>query len=282
MKSKKNNLPLLNKMQPITHKVLIIAGSDSCGGAGVQADLKTATSLKTYAASAITCLTAQSSARVYNVFYPPIDFLKQQIEVVLDDMSFDCIKIGMVGNAKIINLVAEILAKKAKNIKIVLDTVMVATSGDLLMEESAISILKSKLINQAYLVTPNIIEAKILSQIKIAKVSDMKKAAKIIKQLGCKNVLIKGGHLLSGNNIIKNLLLGEDEKFHLITNKKLGKDYKNQNIHGTGCTLASAIACNLAKKIDLLSAVRKANGYVYRSIVKSADIGKGSRILINY
>ena len=132
------------------------------------------------------------------------------------------------------------------------------------------------------MVTPNIIEAEILSQMKIEKVSDMKKAAKIIKELGCKNVLIKGGHLLSGNNIIKNLLLGEDGKFHLITNKKLGKDYKNQNIHGTGCTLASAIACNLAKKIDLLSAVRNANSYVYRSIVKSAAIGKGSRILINY
>ncbi len=282
MKSKKNNLALLNKSQSIIPKILIIAGSDSCGGAGVQIDIKTATYLKTYAATAITCLTAQSSAKVYDVFYPPIDFLKQQIEVVLNDMSFDCIKIGMLGNAKIVDLIAEILAKKAKNVKIVLDTVMVATSGDLLMEKSALSILKSKLINQAYLVTPNIIEAEILSQMKITKVSDMKKAAKIIKELGCKNVLIKGGHLLSKNNILTNLLLSEDGKFHLITNKKLGKDYKNQNIHGTGCTLASAIACNLAKKIDLLSAIRKANFYVYRSIVKSADIGKGSRILINY
>jgi hydroxymethylpyrimidine/phosphomethylpyrimidine kinase len=278
MKSKK----LLNKAQSIIPKILIIAGSDSCGGAGIQVDIKTATYLKTYAATAITCLTAQSSARVYEVFYPPIDFLKQQIRVVLNDMSFNCIKIGMLGNAEIVDLVAEILAKKAKNVKIVLDTVMVATSGDLLMEGSALSVLKSKLINQAYLVTPNITEAEILSQMRIVNVSDMKRAAETIKELGCKNVLIKGGHLGSESNILINLLLSEDGKFHLITNKKLGKDYKNQNIHGTGCTLASAIACNLAKKIDLLSAVRKANAYVYRSIVKSADIGKGSRILINY
>lgn len=265
-----------------TPKILIIAGSDSCGGAGIQVDIKTATALKTYAATAITCLTAQSSAKVYEIFYPPIDFLKRQIEVVLDDMSFDCIKIGMLGNAKIMELVADILSKKAKNIRVVLDTVIVATSGDLLMEESALEVLKSKLINQAYIVTPNIIEAEILSQTKITNISEMKKAAIIIKKLGCKNVLIKGSHLPSESNILKNLLLDENDKFHLITNKRFGKDYKNQNIHGTGCTLASAIASILAKELDVLSAIRKANYYVYRSIVRSVNIGKGSRILINY
>jgi hydroxymethylpyrimidine/phosphomethylpyrimidine kinase len=282
MKSKKNGISLLTKSQSIIPKILIIAGSDSSGGAGIQADIKTATYLKTYAATAITCLTAQSSARVHDVLYSPVNFLRQQIEVVLDDMNFDCIKIGMVGNSKIVNLVADILFKKAKNIKIVLDTVITATSGDLLIEMSALKALKSRLINQAYIVTPNIIEAEILSQTTIKNVSDMKEAAKIIKTLGCKNVLIKGGHLFSDDNIIRNILLDENDKFYLITNKRLGKDYKNQNIHGTGCSMASAIACNLAKKFDLLSAVRKANHYVYRSIAGSVDIGKGSRILINY
>ncbi len=282
MKSKKSNLALSDKVKSVIPKILIIAGSDSSGGAGIQIDVKTATALKTYAATAITCLTAQSSARVHDVFYAPVDFLKQQIEVVLDDMSFDCIKIGMLGNARNVKLVAEVLAKKAKNIKIVLDTVIVATSGDLLIEDSALGFLKSRLMNQAYLVTPNIIEAEILSQTEIKKISDMKKAAKIIKELGCKNVLIKGGHLLSKSKILTNILLDENDKFHTITNKRLGADYKNQNIHGTGCAMASAITCNLAKKFDLLSAVRQANQYVYRSIVKSVNIGKGSRILINY
>ncbi len=282
MKSKKSNLALLNKSQSIIPKIFIIAGSDSSGGAGVQIDIKTATYLKTYAATAITCLTAQSSARVFGVFYPSVDFLRQQIEVVLDDMSFDCIKIGMVGSSDIVDLIAEILFNKAKNVRIVLDTVITATSGDLLIEMSALKSLKSRLINQAYLVTPNIIEAEILSQTKIKNIGDVKKAAKIIKELGCKNVLIKGGHLLSKDNIVKNILLDENDNFHLITNKRLGKDYRNQNIHGTGCSMASAIACNLAKKFDLLTAIKKANNYVYRSIARSIDIGKGSRILINY
>jgi hydroxymethylpyrimidine/phosphomethylpyrimidine kinase len=271
-----------NHQSLITTKILIIAGSDSGGGAGVQADIKTATYLKTYTATAITCLTAQNSSKVYDILYPPLDFLKKQIEVVLEDIEFDYIKIGMLGNLEIINLVTEVLKKKAAKIPLILDPVMVSTSQDLLLELSAIEALKAKLIKNAYLVTPNIFEAEILANMKISNLKEMKKAAIEIKKLGCKNVLIKGGHILFADNIIRNILLDENNKFYSITNKRVGKDFQNQNIHGTGCTLATAITCNMAKKLDLVTAIRKANNYVYKAVVKSVDIGKGSRILLHY
>ncbi len=256
-------------------KILIIAGSDPSGGAGIQADIKTACAHKTYAAAAITCLTAQNTQKVFAIHNSPIEFLRSQIETVLDDIKFDAIKIGMLGTAEIIDCVADILAKKAKKIPLILDTVMVATSGDLLLQEVAVDSLKSKLIKGAYIVTPNIDEAKVLAKMPIRNLVDMKSAALRIKALGAKNILIKGGHLNFSDGKIHSILLDEKNKFHLISNKKLG----TKNLHGTGCTLASAIACNIAKKMDLPMAVKKANQYVYRSIVKNLKIGKGSLVL---
>jgi hydroxymethylpyrimidine/phosphomethylpyrimidine kinase len=256
-------------------KILIIAGSDSCGGAGIQADLKTATANKVYAAAAITCLTAQNTKKVFDVFYAPTSFLRQQIEVVLDDISFAAIKIGMLGSAEIIDCVADVLSKKTRKIPLILDTVMVATSGDLLLEESAVFALKTKLVKGAYLVTPNIDEAKVLAQMPIKNLAEMKLAALKIKALGAKNVLIKGGHLNFSDGKIHSILLDEKNNFHRISNKKIG----NKSLHGTGCTLATAIACNLAKKMALLPAVRKANSYVYNAIKKSLKVGKGSLVL---
>lgn len=259
-------------------KILIIAGSDPSGGAGIQADLKTATAHKVYAAAAITCLTAQNTKKVFAVHNASIDFLRQQIEVVLDDISFDAIKIGMLGTTEIIDCVADILSRKAKKIPLVLDTVMVATSGDLLLKKNAVAALKSKLIKGAFIVTPNIDEAEVLTEMKIKNLADMKRAATKIKALGAKNVLIKGGHLNFSDGKIHSILLDEKNNFHQISNKKIGR----ANLHGTGCTLASSIACNLAKKMELVAAVRKSNTYVYRSILKSLKIGRGSLVLQHF
>ncbi len=259
------------------NKILIIAGSDSCGGAGVQADIKTATALKTYCASAITCLTAQNSQKVYDISYPSIEFLGRQIEVVLDDIKIDAIKIGMLGNAKITQKVATILKQKAKKIPIITDPVMVATSGDILLKETAIDVLKKQLIANSYLTTPNIFEAEILAEMKIKNLDDVKIAAKKIKKIGVKNVLIKGGHLDSGNKIF-NYLLKENNEEKIFTNKKL----PFKNVHGTGCTLATAIACFLSQNLDLEIAIKKANLFVYKAIKKSQKIGLGSRILKHF
>ncbi len=259
------------------NKILIIAGSDSCGGAGIQADIKTATALKTYCASAITCLTAQNSQKVYDILYQPIDFLAKQIEVVLDDIKIDIIKIGMLGNAQITETVAKILKQKAQNIPIITDPVMVATSGDILLKTSAIKILKEQLIANSYLTTPNIFEAEILADMQIKNLNDVKIAAKKIQKIGVKNVLIKGGHLNSGDKIF-NYLLKENNQERIFTNKKL----PFKDIHGTGCTLASAIACFLSQNLDLEIAIKKANQFVYRAIKNSKKIGLGSRILKHY
>ncbi len=259
------------------NRILIIAGSDSCGGAGVQADIKTATSLKTYSASAITCLTAQNSQKVYDVFYSPTDFLIKQIAVVLDDIKIDAIKIGMLGNAEITEAVAKILKQKAKNIPIITDPVMIATSGDSLLKNNAINVLKNQLIANSYLVTPNIFEAEILAEMKIKNLDDVKIAAQKIQKIGAKNVLIKGGHLNSGNKIL-NYLLTKNHQEIIFTNKKL----PFKNIHGTGCTLATAITCFLSQNLDLKTAIKKANLFVYQAIKNSQKIGKGSRILKHF
>ncbi len=259
-------------------KILIIAGSDPSGGAGIQADIKTATAHKVYAAAAITCLTAQNTKKVFQVHNSPTDFLRQQIEVVLSDISFDVIKIGMLGTAEIIDCVADVLKRKAKKIPLVLDTVMVATSGDLLLKKNAVEALKSKLIKGAFIVTPNIDEAEVLAETKIRNLSEMKIAAQKIQKIGAKNVLLKGGHLNFADGKIHSVLLDESGEFHLISNKKFGA----KNLHGTGCTLASALACNLAKKIELVVAARKANQYVYRSIKKSFAAGEGSKVLQHF
>ncbi len=259
------------------NKILIIAGSDSCGGAGIQADIKTATSLKTYCASAITCLTAQNSQKVYDIFYPPIDFLSKQIEVVLDDIKIDAIKIGMLGNAQITEAVAKILKQKAKNIPIITDPVMVATSGDSLLKNDAIKILKEHLIANSYLVTPNIFEAEILAEMTIKNLNDVEIAAKKIQAIGVRNVLIKGGHLNSGDKVLNYLLKANHQEI-IFTNKKLPFN----NVHGTGCTLATAITCFLSQNLDLEIAIKKANSFVYKAIKNSQKIGFGSRILKHY
>lgn len=262
----------------MTNKILIIAGSDPSGGAGIQADIKTASAHKTYSSAVITCLTAQNTQKVFQVYNPPINFLKTQIETLLEDIDFDVIKIGMLGDSEIINQVAESLLLKAKNIPIILDPVMVATSGDLLLKQDAVEALKTKLISRSLIITPNIDEAEVLVGKKIRNLDEMKESALEIQKLGAKNVLIKGGHLEFKDNKIHSILLTESGIFHKISNDRIG----NKNLHGTGCTLASAIACNLSKKLELVLAVKKANSYVVKAIKNNLKVGKGSLVLRHF
>lgn len=259
-------------------KILIIAGSDPCGGAGLQADIKTATAHEVYAGAVVTSLTAQNTQGVAAVFNPPIAFLRQQLEMVLDDIKFDAIKIGMLSSAEIIDCVADVLRAKAKKIPVILDTVMVSTSKHLLLEENAVEALKSRLLDGAFLVTPNIDEAQVLAKMKIKNLDDMRQAALIIKELGAQNVLIKGGHLPAKDGKIKNLFLNKEGDFFVIANKKIAV----KNIHGTGCSLASAIACNVAKNMNLLESVKKANNYVYKAVANNLSVGKGSKVLQHF
>ena len=261
----------------MTSKILIIAGSDPSSGAGIQADLKVTSAHKIYACAAITSLTAQNTQKVVAVENLSNEFLRQELETILSDVKFDAIKIGMLGNKEITELVSDILSKKAKKTPIILDPVMVATSGDLLLKKDAVNSLR-KFIANAKIVTPNTDEAEILAEIKIRNLADMKLAAIKIKTLGCDSVLVKGGHLDFPDGKIHSILLDEKDKFHQITNRKIGK----KNLHGTGCALASALTCNLLNGFSLKKSVQRANSYVVSEIKKSIKIGRGSLILKHF
>ena len=246
---------------------LTIAGSDSSGGAGVQADIKTMTMHGVYAMSAITALTAQNTLGVRAILEVAPDFLKQQLDAVFEDIFPDSVKIGMVSSSALIEVIAERLKHyNAKNI--VVDPVMVATSGSALIKTEAINTLAEKLLPIATLVTPNIPEAEILSDMKIKSKDDMIKAAEFIdKSYGC-SVLLKGGHSINDAND----LLCENGRFVWVDGKRID----NPNTHGTGCTLSSAIASNLAKGFRLVDAVRKAKDYISDALSAGLDLGDGS------
>lgn len=248
-------------------KVLTIAGSDSSGGAGIQADIKTITAHGLYAMSAITALTAQNTMGVYGVLESSPEFLAQQLDCIFQDIYPDSIKIGMVANKALIETIVEkLLEYDAKNI--VVDPVMVSTSGSKLLEKDATEVLVNKLIPLATIITPNIPEAEVLSGIKIASPEDMEKAAQLISEKFSGAVLVKGGHSLKDAN---DLLFEEGKCTWLYGNR-----IDNPNTHGTGCTLSSAIACNLAKGYSLLTSVKKAKAYVTEALKANLDLGKGS------
>ena len=246
---------------------LTIAGSDCSGGAGIQADIKTMTMNGVFAMSAITALTAQNTTGVRAIQESTPDFLKQQIDAVFEDIYPDAVKIGMVSSAGLIQVIAERLAYyKAENI--VVDPVMVATSGSKLMKSSAVSALTEKLLPLATLVTPNIPEAEVLSGRTVAAKEDMLSVAKCIgDNYGCA-VLLKGGHSINDAN---DLLYanGEYRWFE-------GKRIDNPNTHGTGCTLSSAIAANLAKGCSLVESVQRAKEYISGALAAMLDLGQGS------
>lgn len=246
---------------------LTIAGSDSSGGAGIQADIKTMTMNGVFAMSAITALTAQNTMGVTAVSEVEPKFLEQQIDCVFTDIRPDAVKIGMVSSAEIIEVIANKLSQyKAKNI--VVDPVMVATSGSKLISDDAIGTLKERLFPIADILTPNIPEAEVLADMPIKNVEDMIKATKKIGNLYNCAVLCKGGHSLNDANDF--LYANGTEKWFN------GKRIDNPNTHGTGCTLSSAIASNLAKGFDMEASVQRAKDYISGALSAMLDLGSGS------
>ncbi len=246
---------------------LSIAGTDPTGGAGIQADLKAMTMNGVFAMSVVTALVAQNTMGVKSIAEVEPEFLAQQIDAVFEDIVPDAVKIGMVFSCPLIAVIAERLRKyQAK--KIVLDPVMVATSGDRLISEDAIAALKKELMPLAAIVTPNIPEAEVLSGRKIGNVQEMEAAARCISEAyGCA-VLLKGGHRINDANdfFYQN---GTSRWF-------MGKRIDNPNTHGTGCTLSSAIAANLAKGCDMPTSIARAKEYLTDALVDGLDLGKGS------
>lgn len=251
----------------IMKTALTVAGSDSSGGAGIQADIKAMTMNGVYAMSAITALTAQNTCGVRAISEATSDFLKQQIDAVFEDIRPDAVKVGMLPSAELVEAVADRLQfYRAQNV--VIDPVMVATSGSRLMKTDALTALTGRLLPLACLVTPNIPEAEVLSDMEIGNEKDMRIAAeKIGKTYGCA-VLLKGGHSVNDANDI----LFSDGDFYLFEGERID----NPNTHGTGCTLSSAIAANLAKGFDLKESVRRAKRYISGALADMLNLGKGS------
>lgn len=246
---------------------LTIAGSDSSGGAGIQADIKTMTVMGVFAMSAVTSLTAQNTNGVIGIENVSSDFLAKQLDSVFTDIYPDAIKIGMVSSADLIEVIADKLKQyNAKNI--VLDPVMVATSGSKLISDDAIEILQAKLFPLADIITPNISEAEVLTGLTITSHSDMKTAAEIIGEKFKCSVLVKGGHL-TGN--ADDILYSPNKKIRWYCSKKI----ENNNTHGTGCTLSSAIASGLAKGEDMASSVAFAKAYLRGAIAYGMNLGAG-------
>ena len=246
-------------------KVLIIAGSDSGGGAGIQADIKSISANGGYAATAITAITAQNTMGVFGVHPVPVSILKQQIELVLSDIGADAIKIGMLHSAEVIQCVVKAL-KNYPKIPVILDPVMVAKGGHALLEPDAAEILKAELMPLATIITPNVPEAELLCGMKIKTLEDMKAAAKKLR--GKTSILLKGGHM--DGAVVQDVWLSNGIDF-VFENPRI----ETKNTHGTGCTLASAIAANIAKKMPLTEAVSAARDYVYQAIKTAPNIGKG-------
>lgn len=252
------------------YTALTIAGSDSCGGAGIQADIKTMSALGVYASSAITAITVQNTQGVYGIQNVEPEIVKGQIEAVMDDIQPDAIKIGMVNDRDTIKAIANTLKKyQGKYQYLVIDPVMVSTSGCRLMQEDALDIFISELLPLATLLTPNIPEAEILAEMKIQNAADIKTAASAISKLGCKFVLIKGGHF-DGKEKIDYLF----EEGKLITSYR-GLSINTRNTHGTGCTLSSAITSYLAKELDINTAIAMAKTYLSGAILAGKDIKIG-------
>ncbi len=249
-------------------RVLIVAGSDSSGGAGIQADLKTATALGGYAATAITALTAQNTQGVFGVVGVEPGFIAQQMQVVLADIGADSIKTGMLHNAAVIAVVVETLDSAAMGIPLVVDPVMYAKSGDALLDPAASETLIQQLLPRATVITPNVREAEALSGRSIRHFDDLKAAAQALLALGPTAVLVKGGHL-PGDLIHDVLVWGDD--MEIFSAPRLS----SRNIHGAGCTLASAVATGLAQGLALNTAVRRGLIYVQEAIRTAPHLGQG-------
>ncbi len=254
--------------RPAIGRVLVIAGSDSGGGAGIQADIKTLTALGAYAATAITALTIQDTERVHEIFPLPADFLARQIAVALDDPGADAIKIGMLGGVAAIDAVADALAAAGRELPVVIDPVMLAKGGETLLAADGMALFKRRLLPFATLLTPNIPEAEALAGMRIQDRAAMHDAAAALLTLGVPAVLLKGGHL-PGETVIDLLATFDGvEEFE-------ASRHPTRHTHGTGCTLASAVAAGLAAGWTLRAAVSRAHAYVQAAIAAAPGIGRG-------
>lgn len=245
--------------------ILSIAGSDCSGGAGIQADLKTISALGGYAATAITAITVQNTTGVRAIHPVPPEFVRGQIEAVMEDLSPDAIKIGMINDLMIVRIVAECIRKYNPR-HVVFDPVMVSTSGCKLIEDDAIASIKKELFPLSGLITPNLNEAEILCGTRIRSLNGMKEAARMLLQLGSRAVLVKGGHL--EGEIMYDVLLEQGKDPLIFT----GRHIESINVHGTGCTLSSAIASFLAFKEPMPAAVEMAKAYVHGAIDAGKDV----------
>ncbi len=248
-------------------RVLVIAGSDSGGGAGIQADIKTITALGGYAMTAISALTAQDTLKVHGVLPVPVDFVRLQIDCVLDDLGADAFKSGLLDRAEVIAMVAERIADRP-GLPFVLDPVMVTTSGDWFMPEDAVASLKRSLVPLATLLTPNLPEAEVLAGRKIHSLAEMHDVARQLLTLGAPAVLLKGGHL-PGDEVVD--LLATEEGIEAFSAPRID----TRHTHGTGCTLASAIATGLAQGMSLRDAVLRGRAYVRRAMERAPGYGGG-------
>lgn len=249
-------------------RVLIIAGSDSGGGAGIQADIKAVTALNGFAMTALTALTAQNTNGVHAVHEVPEDFITRQIEVVMEDLGADVIKLGMLHRTQVIRAVSDALARVAPGVPLVLDPVMVAKGGHALLEPDAMAELVERLIPKATLLTPNVPEAEALSGLKIESADDFAAVGKKLASLGAQAVLIKGGHM-SGDTLTDGLW--QDGTVQVFESPRIDTPHT----HGTGCTLASAIACGLAQGLGMGDAVKRARAYVHEAIRTAPGYGHG-------
>ena len=250
-------------------RVLIVAGSDSGGGAGIQADIKTVTALGGFATTAITALTAQNTQGVFGVVGIDPDFIRQQIQVVLSDIGADAIKTGMLHDAAVIDAVADELAPLKERVPIVIDPVMVAQSGASLLESAALSTLARRLPPLASVLTPNLPEAEKLLGVTIDSVVAMESAATQLLELGSRAVLLKGGHM-AGETVVD--VLASESGLERFESPRI----ESRHLHGTGCTLASAIATGLAQRLSLRDAVLRARAYLQAAIRAAPGLGQGS------
>lgn len=250
-------------------RLLIVAGSDSGGGAGIQADIKTSQALGVYAMTAVTALTAQNTRAVLDVMPVPPAFIVAQMNAVLDDIGADAVKTGMLQSAGVITAVARVLRERGQGMPVVIDPVMVAQSGDRLLEADAVAALASELLPLATILTPNRPEAEVLLGRAIGDGADQARAAGELVALGCPAVLLKGGHA-EGDTVLDVLATARDViRFQY-------PRIETRNNHGTGCTLASAVACGLAAGLPLVDAVSRARAYLQAALSAAVPLGGGS------
>lgn len=249
-------------------RVLVIAGSDSGGGAGIQADIKTLSALGVYAATAVTAVTVQNTLGVSAIHPIPPEIVAQQIKAVMEDIGADCIKIGMLGDEATIDTVADALDSYADGIPLVLDPVMVAKGGAKLLAPAAVEAMKARLLPLATVLTPNVPEAEALTGGTIEDVDDMARAGEVLRGMGPKSVYMKGGHL-EGPEVIDLLVTDEEETVFQAPR------IDTPHTHGTGCTLASAIAAGLAEDMDLIDAATRAHDYVRAAMEAAPGLGHG-------